>query len=157
MAQEAPKPHILHLDSLASLIDFSVSLLFLLWRPEASTSSPLRLLRRSFVPRRRRHLRCMLLSDPCSSLSRSGCNLSLLRFPVTKTRSRLHRRSSSPAIALTAFTLENPAHGVDVSSPFHFQRFLATTPRLQIPCIDSFCLHPSFFKGNLLHSNSSSS
>ncbi|KAG2274796.1 hypothetical protein Bca52824_057351 [Brassica carinata] len=46
------------------------------------------------------------LSDSRSSLSRPGCNLSLLRFPVTKTRSRLHRRSSSPALALTASAID---------------------------------------------------
>ncbi|XP_033133243.1 uncharacterized protein LOC103848400 [Brassica rapa] len=67
---------------------------------------------RSSVPRRRRHRRCMLLSDPCFSLSRPCCNLSLLRFPVTKTRSRLHRRSSSPALAVTASAIDVSARAL---------------------------------------------
>jgi len=101
------KPHILHLDSLASLIDFSVSLSL------SFGDQKLRRAHRFVFSDDRLFLNAVFtemhaFSDSRSSLSRPGCNVSLLRFPVIKTRSRLHRRSSSPAIALTAFTIENP-------------------------------------------------
>ncbi|KAG2325274.1 hypothetical protein Bca52824_008002 [Brassica carinata] len=99
------KPHILHLDSLASLIDFSVSLSF-------SGDQKLRRAHRFVFSDDRLFLNAVFtemhaFSDSRSSLSRPGCNVSP-SIPRTKTRSRLHRRSSSPEIALTAFTIENP-------------------------------------------------